>query len=1069
MARQNLLIVDGDPRNRRVLEVSLRKAGFSITSAESAEEALEFLEHAEPDLIISDTRLPGEDGFVLCTKVKTHPQWSAIPFLFLTSAKSIEDKVRGLELGVEDYLTKPIYIKEITTRVSMLLQRKQRERLERKDARTKFSGLLTDMAVVDLIQTIEISRKSGTIHLDTELGEAIVWFRDGAVIDAEMGRLTGEPAVYRLLGQSDGHFEVEFKPVSRGQLIHESTQGILMEGMRRVDEWGRLMEQLPPLDTVLAVDQQQLHGRGEALSEEQVHILRYFDGDRTIIDVVDESGADDIEALTAISTFYFEGLLTPEAAAPAKARALPEETGAMRLEDWDTPSRPAARAPSQPTPAPQPPSEPAEASEPSELPPPPSYPAPFPQLPTDEDSTDTGLVGGIPSDSTPQPAFGGSMLSLEEAGEGEGDVVDALRAKLDALERGDVDDAFDEIANASASSSQLKLLAEETIDPAASSVALQVDDLVPLDDQDQAALRAHDAAKASDAAAPDIPPRGRFVPEKAQFKPPPPPARPAPLDLGVTPPPPRTGPTTPSAEADAATHRPFAPPVRLPVAAATASDPESEVDAAVRGLGPQPEDAADADDAEAGAVLPAPDEEDGAIAAAADEEEGAIAAAADEEEGAIAAVPNDEDAAARAVAAAQTPAAGLGTERAPMRGHAADDTRPPWLPADNSANALGRIALRKKEFITPKSGQVNPPTGSMRSATHGVFDTSSEPAPEPEHPPRYIGDMVDETSGLEGRIDAELGHPSGPVDERPTLELDIRSAEQVEAEAGVSARRMRDETADRDDDGPRHLELKPGESGMWAHTKPPWALAADRDEDDDDFEAGGAPANSGRSFYATAAIIILVLAAAGFAYGLLGPDAGDAPTKAAQVEVEPAPPAPHVGPTPTPLTENPAAATSSPASDPDSASGAGGTGTDGLGTADTEPNPGDDVDVSERVRAAEKLYKFGRTAEAHVAIDEVLLSAPTNARALVLRSNLLIEEGDLDAALEAASAAVDADVKLPAAHLVVGVIQQERKEATLAADAYRRYLDLAPAGLYAGTIRRQLARLEAEAGGAVDG
>src|SRR5688572_22668207 len=161
MARQNLLIVDGDARNRRVLEVSLRKAGFSITAAEYAEEALEYLEHAAPDLIISDTRLSGADGFDLCTRIKSDPRWKLIPFIFLTSETAVEDKVRGLELGVEDYLTKPIYIKEITTRVTMLLQRKQHERLEKRDtARTKFTGRLADMAVVDLLQTIEISRKS---------------------------------------------------------------------------------------------------------------------------------------------------------------------------------------------------------------------------------------------------------------------------------------------------------------------------------------------------------------------------------------------------------------------------------------------------------------------------------------------------------------------------------------------------------------------------------------------------------------------------------------------------------------------------------------------------------------------------------------------------------------------------------------------------------------------------------------------------------------------------------------------------------------------------------------------
>src|SRR5690606_37945624 len=110
-------------------------------------------------------------------------------FIFLTSATELEDKIHGLELGADDYLTKPIYVKEVTVRVKMLLQRKQQERIGKKDARTKFSGQLADMAIVDLLQTIEVSRKSGTIEFVTALGPATVWFRDGKVVDAEMGRL----------------------------------------------------------------------------------------------------------------------------------------------------------------------------------------------------------------------------------------------------------------------------------------------------------------------------------------------------------------------------------------------------------------------------------------------------------------------------------------------------------------------------------------------------------------------------------------------------------------------------------------------------------------------------------------------------------------------------------------------------------------------------------------------------------------------------------------------------------------------------------------------------------------
>ena len=155
-------------------------------------------------------------------------------------------------MGVEDYLTKPIYIKEILTRVKILLQKKQRQSLEenRRESRTKFAGQLADMAVVDLIQTIEISRKSGVIHFKHPDGKrAAIYFRSGKVIDAELGRLAGESAVYRLLIWSEGEFEVEFKNVRRKDVIELSSQGLLMEGMRRVDEWGRLCEQLPPLDS----------------------------------------------------------------------------------------------------------------------------------------------------------------------------------------------------------------------------------------------------------------------------------------------------------------------------------------------------------------------------------------------------------------------------------------------------------------------------------------------------------------------------------------------------------------------------------------------------------------------------------------------------------------------------------------------------------------------------------------------------------------------------------------------------------------------------------------------------
>ncbi len=320
MAKQNVLIVDSDPKSLRVLEVSLKKAGYSVTKAENGADALEMISFSDPDLIISDTNMPVMDGFELCTKLKENEEWAGIPFIFLTAQKSIEDKIRGLELGVDDYLNKPIFIREILARVNLSLQRRQKERLERRGSKTNFSGDLVDMGVVDLIQTIDVSRKSGVIHLTREDDEGEITFIDGRVIDAVTNNRKGADAVYRMLVWNNGTFEIEFKNVDRGETIELSTQGLLMEGMRRLDEWGRLQEQLPSLESVFDVDGQVLADRLGEIPDEVNEILKHFDGRRSLMGVVDTCSLGDLEALTIITKLYFEGLIT-EVAADVLVRA----------------------------------------------------------------------------------------------------------------------------------------------------------------------------------------------------------------------------------------------------------------------------------------------------------------------------------------------------------------------------------------------------------------------------------------------------------------------------------------------------------------------------------------------------------------------------------------------------------------------------------------------------------------------------------------------------------------------------------------------------------------------------
>lgn len=331
MAKQQLLLVDSDPRGIRVLEVSLKKAGYTVTTARAVDEALAVVEVSVPDLILTDTRLEGGDGFQFVRRLKEHPEWSQIPIVFLASDKAIENKVRSLELGVEDYLTKPIFVRELLSRVQLLLQRTSQQRITESrtmGGRTRFAGSIEDMAVVDLLQTIEVSRKSGVARVTNGERTCTFWFRDGQIVDALLDKLEGEEAIYRALVWSDGEFEVEFGPLStaeREQTINVSTQALLMEGMRRVDEWGRLLEQLPPLETVLEVDRSVLLDRLGEIPDELNGILRLVDGHRSILELVDASPFEDLSTLSTVSKLFFEGLLVPATSPAHEVVPAPED------------------------------------------------------------------------------------------------------------------------------------------------------------------------------------------------------------------------------------------------------------------------------------------------------------------------------------------------------------------------------------------------------------------------------------------------------------------------------------------------------------------------------------------------------------------------------------------------------------------------------------------------------------------------------------------------------------------------------------------------------------------------
>lgn len=236
-----LLLVDANPLSLRVLDVSLRKAGYDVVTATDAGDALTKL-RGVPDLLLTATRLRDSDGFALAKTLRERDGAADLPVIFLSGAESAEERERAGAMGVEDVLPKPVFVREMLARVQLLLARRVQQSVEA--GRT--TGTTSELALVDLLQSLEASHTTGVVHLEHGVDCARIYVRDGNVVDAELGRLRGSDVVVLALGWEAATFHVEPRDVDNDNLIECTTHALLLRALNRLD--GRT----PPPEPVVA-------------------------------------------------------------------------------------------------------------------------------------------------------------------------------------------------------------------------------------------------------------------------------------------------------------------------------------------------------------------------------------------------------------------------------------------------------------------------------------------------------------------------------------------------------------------------------------------------------------------------------------------------------------------------------------------------------------------------------------------------------------------------------------------------------------------------------------------------
>ena len=122
-----ILIVEDEANIRQLVRYNLEKEGFQVMEAADGLQGLRTAQKEKPDLVLLDLMLPGMDGLEVCRTLKGAPATSALPIIMLTARAEEVDKIIGLELGADDYMTKPFSPRELTARIKAVLRRSQKE------------------------------------------------------------------------------------------------------------------------------------------------------------------------------------------------------------------------------------------------------------------------------------------------------------------------------------------------------------------------------------------------------------------------------------------------------------------------------------------------------------------------------------------------------------------------------------------------------------------------------------------------------------------------------------------------------------------------------------------------------------------------------------------------------------------------------------------------------------------------------------------------------------------------------------------------------------------------------
>ncbi len=234
MRNGRILLIEDDKDVIELFSDLASELGFELRVCDEDkgwENILEF----RPDIAIIDT---GLKGWELCKRIKSSLKTSSVKVILLSTREEVGDRIQAYRLGAEGMYTKPIDKEEISKKIREIVYQRMKESTS-SNHEGGIKGMLRDMSLVDLLQVLNMGKKTALVYLNKGREEGKVFLKDGEVVHAECGQYHGEDALYYMLKWDEGRFDVEPDVPSHQETIDSPLEGLLLEGMKRMDEVAR--------------------------------------------------------------------------------------------------------------------------------------------------------------------------------------------------------------------------------------------------------------------------------------------------------------------------------------------------------------------------------------------------------------------------------------------------------------------------------------------------------------------------------------------------------------------------------------------------------------------------------------------------------------------------------------------------------------------------------------------------------------------------------------------------------------------------------------------------------------